>query len=517
MKFRARLVSIFTVFLAIIIFFAGKSNASENDFSLLRYKQMRAFPEIVKLIENWKYSDAFLAITSRLNSAEKLTREEKLSLMLNLTAVLKMLGRTKDAIASAMHALSIDSSSEVALYYASMLNLMLNDIDAASGYSKRLKQVDPQNPWAYFIASAIFASEGRSKRAFEEIKTAIKFERDMFEARAVLFNYYKKRKKYESARDELKKMMKLAPNFELAPFFTASSLKDKKSAENMVKSEMLYEYASLMYNYFKNPKTALKYYRQSEKLNPDHTKTRIGVAQCLALFGNIEKAREILKDIAKKNPEDKLACGFYDKLDNAESLERFININLNTLRQVSKAVKLKYCKICGTVMDHSIAECPNCQAGSLKIPEPRVIENKEKKSSGEATDENFNANDELEAKYDRCLEIGLENLEAHSYESAEVNFKEMIKLMPDSPEGYNMLGAVYLASANYDVAIKNFKRAVSLNSDYAEGYFSLAKAYEMTRQYKTAVFMYEKALKIDEEYEEAELALKKLKAALKKR
>jgi len=483
--------------------------------SLLDSKEVSKFTEIKKMIDGWRYSDAFSAITEKLNSKDKLSDAEKKALYINLAVVLKMLGKPADALSNIKLAHELNASSEVCLYYLSLLSLSVSDIAAASSYAGKLKEISPENPWAYLMSASIFAFEGRARKAYDEIKKAIKLERDFFEARAFLFSYYKKRKKYESARDELKKLMKLTPNFELAPFFTAAGFADRKAASEKVKSEILYEYGNLMYNYFKNPKTALKYYKQSEKLNGSHIKTKIGMAQCYALFGQNDRAGELLAEALKINPDDRIAAEHYNSFSASGSVENFINLNINTLKSVAISTKFSFCPHCGMANELNSKKCSNCKKSLSSPPKTEKPvpgdQGAEKKAEIVVDPEEFTQSDEIEQKYDRCLEAGIKNLEQSDYESAEINFKEMILLMPDSPEGYNMLGATYLATRNYDVAISNFKRAISLNSDFAEGYFSLGKAYELTGKTGRAEDMYKKALKIDSEYEEAADALKKLK------
>ncbi len=512
---KAAFTVLFLCFFA-LLFFGSVSDAAAKDFFLLNAKEASKFPEIKKMIDNWRYSDAFLAITEKLNSKRELSESEKLSLYISLSIVLKMLAKPADALMNIKRAHQIDSSSEICLYYLSLLSLSTADIAAASSCAVLLKEKTPENPWGYLISATIFAYEGRAKKAFDEIKNSLKYERDFFEARAFLFSYYKKRKKYESARDELKKLMKLTPNFELAPFFNSLDFGDRKSAEAAVRSELFYEYGNLMYNYFKNPKSALKYYKQSEKLNASHVKTKIGMAQYYALFRQYETAAALLAEAVRLSPEDKIASQYYDKFDNRESVETFINLNINTLKVVAISTKFTFCPGCGMANKLKAKKCSNCRKiipAYDEISKEAVtgVENVQTSVSKPAAVEEFSQSDEIEQKYDDCLEAGIKNLEQKQYEEAESNFKEMILLMPDSPEGYNMLGATYLATGDYAVAISNFKRAIALNSDFAEGYFSLGKTYELTSKPEKAVEMYEKALKIDSEYEEAADALKKIK------
>ena len=148
--------------------------------SLLDSKEVSKFTEIKKMIDGWRYSDAFSAITEKLNSKDKLSDAEKKALYINLAVVLKMLGKPADALSNIKLAHELNASSEVCLYYLSLLSLSVSDIAAASSYAGKLKEISPENPWAYLMSASIFAFEGRARKAYDEIKKAIKLERDFF-------------------------------------------------------------------------------------------------------------------------------------------------------------------------------------------------------------------------------------------------------------------------------------------------------------------------------------------------
>ncbi len=525
-RFRSAFILCYAMFFSLWLFYSGLFPAtalavgSDKKISLLETGELSRFPEIKKMIDDWRYSDAFSVITEKLNMKEPLNARDKLSLYISLSVVLKMLARPADALVNINQAAAIDASSEICLYYLSLLSLSTSDIRKADLYASELKTLYPRNPWGYLISSTIYAYEGRAAKAYEEINKTLKYEQNLFEARAFLFSYYKKRKKYDAARNELKKLMKLTPNFELAPFFNAAGFNDRKNADDVVKSELFYEYGNLMYNYFKNPKSALKYYRQSEKLNASHVKTKIGMAQYYALFNQNDRAAELLTEAFRLNPDERAAAEFYNKFDNAESIETFINLNINTMKHSFISTRFSFCQACGTANKLNARKCVNCKKNIIHrsavkdIPAVKAVSSIKSPAADKKLknieDEEFSGSDEIERKYDECLETGIKNLENKDYESAENNFKEMILLMPDSPEGYNLLGATYLATHNYNVAIDNFKRAISLNADFAEGYFSLGKTYELTGKNLKAIEMYKKAVKIDSEYEEAAEALKEI-------
>lgn len=479
------------------------------------------FPEISQLIKKWQFADAFALVTEKLNSQTDLATSEVTYLNSKLGIILKMLGRDQDALAHFNEIIKVDETSETALYFLSILYMSSGNFDNARAYCEKLKKLNPKNYRAYVISAVIYSAELNINKAYAEARKAFDLNDESFEANAIIYNYYKKTKKYDQARDRLKKLLKLTPDLENAPFFNIKNFRDKSAAFDRVKAEVLYEYGILTYNYFKQPKIAQKYYNESIKLYSEIVAPKIASAQCHLLFGHIDEAQKLLCDVIAIDNANKIALDVLSKIKNNDKFDDFINLNLDTMQPENIAKLVKYCQNCGKSNKLSQKYCIYC-GKIIKSPEKRVkydqentAPNNERSIKPETASKNedtvSNALVTPESEYDKYFEEGMFNLENQAYESAEINFRQIIKLMPKSPEGYNFLGITYLARANYEEAVKNFEKSVSMNPDFAEGYFSLGKVYEIQKKYSKAFSMYEKAIKINSEYDEAKAARERLK------
>ena len=475
------------------------------------------FPAITSDIKKWRFTEAFAAVTDRMNSDSKLSSDERVSLRVTLGAILKMLGKWNDALACFAEILKADPKSALAHHFVAVLNLSARNMPVARQYCDKLRALQPENPWPYVISGIIYSFEGRQEKAYSDIKKALKLDSALFEGHAYMFQYYKRTGKFELAKKELKKLLTLEPNFELSPFFSATMASDPRSARDRVRSEVLYEHGLLMYNYSHEPIMALKYYSESIKKNPGFIKAKFARAQCLLLLNRRETARNLLSEIIRSEPAFNAAYEVVKKLDSGLDVSDFIGTNLETQKPNFILKSRGFCRNCGEARKRGAEKCPNCKKAyddeetkSKTAEAGKAAVHDTSEASLASAVEQENSGLESETQYDRFFEIGIDNLENKEYESAEISFKNIIKLMPHLPEGYNMLGITYLGMGKNDLAVKNFKKAVSLNTDFAEGYFSLGKAYEIEGRTDDAKAMYKKSLKINSEYEEARQALENI-------
>ncbi len=464
--------------------------------------------DVDRLIRGWKFSDAFAVVTEKLNFSEKLEKKQKRYLLERLGIILKMLGKTYESMAGFNEALKL-GQSEDSLYFLAMLNLATGNNQAARSYCEKLKAISRESARYYLISGIAYSLEGQNENAYSEIKKSVKINPEIFESRAFLFNYYKKNRKYDQARDELLNLMKLNPDFERAFFFSAPSFDSRRKAEESVKAQILCEYGLITYNYFKNPKTAMKYYEEAISLAPRMIKARIALAQCLILFGKNQKALTLVEEALAIEPTYKLGHDFKMKLTAGEPTDALINMNIDTLAATNMLGLYRYCSKCGKRNKLSYKYCAGCSSSLLrKAGEKAVAVSSEPSVNVELSGDALNGDEPGE--YDEGFEKGIAYLENKEYEKAEESFKALMNSAPKSPELYNMLGITYLGMQKNEEAIKNFRKSISLNPDFAEGYISLGKAYELMKKNALAASMYKKALKIDSEYEEARAALKKL-------
>ena len=466
--------------------------------------------DVDRLIRNWKFSDAFAIVTEKLNSTKTLEKAHKKNLLEKLGIILKMLGKTYDSMASFNEALKIDPSSRDSLYFLAMLNLITGNNSAARSYCGKLKTASHESAWYYLLSGTAYSFEGQNETAYSEIKNSVKINPDIFESRVFLFNYYKKNRKYDQARDELLTLMKLTPDFERSVFLSAGSFESRRKAEESVKAQILFEYGLITYNNFKNPKTAMKYYEEAINMAPQMVKARIGLAQCLILFGKNQKALVLVEEALAIEPAYKMGHDFKMKLTGGESTDALINMNIDTLAPTNMLGLYRYCSKCGKRNKLNHKYCAGCSSSLLRKSVEKNVDAAQAPAVSAALSASSTSGEEAGGEYDEGFEKGIVYLENKEYEKAEESFKVLINAAPRSPELYNMLGITYLGMGKNEEAVKIFRKSISLNPDFAEGYISLGKAYELMKKNELAVSMYEKALKIDSEYEEARNALKKL-------
>ena len=80
---------------------------------------------------------------------------------------------------------------------------------------------------------------------------------------------------------------------------------------------------------------------------------------------------------------------------------------------------------------------------------------------------------------------------------------KLIKKLPNSPELYNIYGAVNAGLQNYDQAIEAYKKAISIKPDYVEALNNMGVAFEEQRNLDEAIKTFKKALDVNPNFSEA--------------
>jgi tetratricopeptide (TPR) repeat protein len=88
-------------------------------------------------------------------------------------------------------------------------------------------------------------------------------------------------------------------------------------------------------------------------------------------------------------------------------------------------------------------------------------------------------------------------LELGRYESAAVEFTELLKTAPDSPLLYNLLGFCYLKQNMLDTATENFEHAVALKPDFKAARNNLGGVYILKGKVQEAVNEFTAVVQID--------------------
>ena len=107
--------------------------------------------------------------------------------------------------------------------------------------------------------------------------------------------------------------------------------------------------------------------------------------------------------------------------------------------------------------------------------------------------------------------LGLTYQEQENIPKAVETYEKLITIAPDYKEAYYNLGYINLVYTNdFDVAVNFFSKAISLDPKYADAYFNRGYAYELAGDEIKARADYQKALELVPNYERAITGLNRL-------
>jgi len=85
------------------------------------------------------------------------------------------------------------------------------------------------------------------------------------------------------------------------------------------------------------------------------------------------------------------------------------------------------------------------------------------------------------------------------WDDVEREIKWAIKLAPDNPEGYVLLGSFYRTRSNWDLAITTFQYALEIDPDNTDSLVQLAQIYQTRGDLDSAKLLLERAVEINEQ------------------
>lgn len=97
------------------------------------------------------------------------------------------------------------------------------------------------------------------------------------------------------------------------------------------------------------------------------------------------------------------------------------------------------------------------------------------------------------------------------YYGAEINYKNTLKLAPDSASALTGLGTIAAKRKQYQKAIKLMKKALEDRPNYIPAHYELARQYETTKKYKLAKKHYKRVATLSPKTRYARLSEKRLK------
>ena len=91
----------------------------------------------------------------------------------------------------------------------------------------------------------------------------------------------------------------------------------------------------------------------------------------------------------------------------------------------------------------------------------------------------------------------------HYYNSALDHAERAMRLQPNMPEAYLVIGEVYLANEMHNKALVELKRAITYNPDFAGGYYAIGRVYVDQKKYELSERYFIKAIKLDSTFYDA--------------
>jgi tetratricopeptide (TPR) repeat protein len=227
---------------------------------------------------------------------------------------------------------------------------------------------------------------------------------------------------------------------------TLSKREEGRIKDWLASAEGLYT-TGLRFLWAEDYESALPYFVETIKRNPDHGAGYFQIGYCLAKLGQYKEAIESYKQALRITPKE---AGVHGNL----------------------------CAAYGRVgrYDEAIESCK--QATQLKPDFAEAYSN-----------------------------LGWSYQKVGRYQEALQACKEAIRLKPDfSPAHYN-LGNSYAALKKYEEAIDSYKEAIRIQFDYAEGHLDLGAAYFHTGRIEEAIVSYKQAIRLKPSLAEAHLNL----------
>ena len=100
-------------------------------------------------------------------------------------------------------------------------------------------------------------------------------------------------------------------------------------------------------------------------------------------------------------------------------------------------------------------------------------------------------------------------------EKAMQEFRQAIKLAPETPDYWMRLADIQENSGSYWEAVTSYNQALLIDSDNVRALYDLGLLYEKMDRIDEAVFSYEKLLRVEPDYEDARQRLEQLKYGFK--
>ena len=350
---------------------------------------------------------------------------------------------------------------------------------------KKILQIDPKNPDAYFYQGNIFYKQDKPKEAIEMFSKVVELDQ---KADTTFFNLglaYGKLGDFESAEKFYKKAAEVNPEY-TSPVFALGLLyqiqgKPEKAIEEYKKLITLsgydaraYKNIGLAYGQMKKYKEAIENLKKAIELDPADLDSMQRAALMLCQEKDYKGSLELAKKLSEADP------------DNAEAYQ-IIGSNLTELGKNTEAIEA-YEKFVKLDSKNPAGYIYLSYLYAKRNEYPRMIALLEK--GIKAIPENV----------DLLLYLGGAYFESKNYGKAESAYKEVLKKRENDERTLYSLGVLLERTAKYDEAVSCFKKVIKLNPKYADAYNYAGYIYaDRNEKLDEALSLIAEALKLEPE------------------
>jgi putative PEP-CTERM system TPR-repeat lipoprotein len=164
----------------------------------------------ITLAKAYMHKREFLKVIAL--SDTNLSKQNQIELILLQASALQNTKRNDEAIIKYQQVMAMQPNNIIAISGITSLYLGINDINKATIYLSKLKELDPESATYFFIQGQLYEREGKTQEALTFIEKAFSISpSDAIIARS-LANLYINLRKYEKARTIVNKIIEAKPN-----------------------------------------------------------------------------------------------------------------------------------------------------------------------------------------------------------------------------------------------------------------------------------------------------------------
>jgi tetratricopeptide (TPR) repeat protein/peroxiredoxin len=227
-------------------------------------------------------------------------------------------GYLDQAVASFRQVIATEPDYPEAYYNLGTLYLKKDDLATARGYLERAVKLRVDYPDAWNNLGMIAAQQGQTDEAVRHFRQAITQKPDYGVAIENLGNLYRRQGSYPEAEKLLNQALEIDPddpefNYNLGMLFAQQA--DYKGAEAYLQKavQLRPDYPDALNNLGVlmvregRPREAAEKFEESIRVAPDQDQGYFNLARVFMMLGNKEKARDALRRLLKRNPQNQAA------------------------------------------------------------------------------------------------------------------------------------------------------------------------------------------------------------------